>query len=93
MDEVPLPERPLLTLDEQRALAGENEERLLLVLGVVEAVRLARLQDLNPDPELREHGVRALEDALRAGRALLAVLRRQPHGVAHVHDEPTLAGR
>ena len=30
MDEVPRPQPPLLTLDEQQALAGENEEVLLL---------------------------------------------------------------
>ena len=33
------------------ALPGQHQERLLLVLGVVEAVRLARLQDAEVDPE------------------------------------------
>jgi hypothetical protein len=40
VEEVPRPEEPLLTLDEQTALAREYEERLLLRLGVVEAIRL-----------------------------------------------------
>ncbi len=44
VEEVPRPEEPLLALDEQLALAGQHEERLLLRLGVVEAVRLARLE-------------------------------------------------
>ena len=93
VEEVPCPEEPLLTLDEQRALPGQHEEVLLLRLGVVEAVRLARLQDVESDAQLRELECLALEGALRAGRLLLAVFRRQPLGVPHVHDEPAVAGR
>jgi hypothetical protein len=74
-------------------LLVEGEERLLLILGVVETVRLARLEDVESDAELRELDLLALEGALRAGRPLFAVLRRQPHGVTHVHDEPAVAGR
>ena len=44
VEEVPRAERALLALDEQQALAGENEEVLLGLLFVVEAVRLTRLE-------------------------------------------------
>ena len=40
VDEVPLPERPLLLLDDQQRLAGEDEEVLLVGLPVVAAERL-----------------------------------------------------
>jgi len=92
VEEGPRPEKALLTLDEQRALPGQHEERLLLILGVVEAVRLAQLQGVESDAELRELELLALEGALRTGRLLPAVLRRQPLGVPHVHDEPAVAG-
>ena len=48
---------------------------------------------MEPDAELRELGLPALEGALRAGRPLLAALRRQPLRVADVHDEPARLGR
>jgi hypothetical protein len=38
VDEVPRPEKSLLALDEQPALPGQDEEGLLVRLGVVEAV-------------------------------------------------------
>jgi hypothetical protein len=66
VEEVPRPEEPLLTLDEQPALPEQHEERLLLRLGVVEGVRLARLQDAEVDTELREPELPALESAPRA---------------------------
>jgi hypothetical protein len=91
VEEVPLPEDPFLALDEEAALTGQDEERLLLRLGVVEAVGLARLEDVDPHAELLERRRLALERALRSGRPLLAVLRCQPLGVAHVHDEPAVA--
>ena len=47
-----LAERSLLTLDDEQALTGEDEEVLLGVLGVVHAVRLAGLQDPDPDAEI-----------------------------------------
>src|SRR6478752_3295472 len=55
-------------LDEQPALAGQNEERLLLRLGVVEAGRLAGLKDVEPEAELRERELGALEAAQGAAR-------------------------
>jgi hypothetical protein len=54
VDEAPGSERTLLAVDEQRALAVEHQERPLLALGVVEAVRLAGLQDSDVDPEVLE---------------------------------------
>src|SRR5687768_12459712 len=39
VDEVPGPQRPLLALDQEQALPGEDEEVLLLVLAVVHAAR------------------------------------------------------
>jgi hypothetical protein len=87
VEEVPRPEEPLLTLDEQPALPGQHEERLLLRLGVVEAGRLARLQDGEVDAELPELELLALEGALRAAR-----VPRQPHRVPQVHDEPAVGG-
>ena len=92
LEEVPRPNQPLLALDEQRALPGQHQERLLLRLGVVEAVRLTRLQDVQPDADLRELELLALERALRTGRLLVALLRRQPLCVPHVHDEPAVTG-
>jgi hypothetical protein len=79
---------PFLAVDEQRALAGQHEEVLLHALGVVEAVRLAGLEDADVDPELRELGRLVLERAVRAER-----LRRSPCRVLNVDDEPALFGR
>ena len=53
MEEVPGSEESLLALDEQPALTGQNEERLLIRLGVVNAA-LAGIEDGDIDPELRE---------------------------------------
>ena len=53
VEEVPGSKASLLALDEQPALASENEERLLIRLGVIEAA-LARLEHGHVDPELRE---------------------------------------
>ena len=66
----------------------QNEERLLIRLGVIDAA-LARLEDGHIDPELRElHrrvAVLVREPARRAPR-----LRSEPLGIAHVDDEPAL---
>ena len=88
MEEVPGSEESLLALDEQPALAFENEERLLIRLGVIDAA-LARLENRDVDPDLRELdrriAVLALEPARPAPR-----LRSEPLGIAHVDDEPAL---
>ena len=88
MEEVPGSEKSLLALDEQPALTGQNEEGLLIRLGVVDAA-LAGLEDGHIDPEMRELDRRLAvlvgEPTRRAPR-----LRREPLGVAHVDDKPTL---
>src|SRR5207248_10143845 len=53
MEEVPGSEESLLAFDEQPALTGQDEERLLISLGVVNAA-LAGLEDGHIDAELRE---------------------------------------
>ena len=88
MEEVPGSKESLLALDEQPALTDQNEEGLLIRLGVVNAA-LAGLEDGHIDPELREldRGLAVLvgEPTRRAPR-----LRREPLGIAHVDDKPTL---
>src|SRR5262249_27815749 len=54
VDEVPRAERPLLALDHERALAGQDEEVLLLVLAVVHGHRHPGLEDVQVDAELLE---------------------------------------
>src|SRR5215213_1577541 len=88
MEEVPGSEESLLAFDEQPALTGQNEEGLLIRLGVVNAA-LAGLENGHIDPELRELDRRLAvlvgEPTRRAPR-----LRREPLGIAHVDDKPTL---
>ena len=71
VEEVPWPEAAFLALDEQPALPRQDEERLLIRFGVVEAV-LTGLQDRDVDPELskldRRFAVLVLEGAPRAPR-------------------------
>jgi len=57
VEEVPGPQASLFVLDDQRALARQDEERLLVRLGVVEG-GLPGLEDGDVDPEL---GSSALE--------------------------------
>jgi hypothetical protein len=88
VEEVPGPQAPLLVLDDQRTLAGEDEKRLLVLLGVVET-GLPGLEDREVDPELgkldRRVPVLVLEGAPRA-----PPFREPPLGVPHVDDEPAL---
>ena len=84
VDEVPLPQRPLLALDDQHRLAGDDEEVLLVGLPVIHRHRLARPEHADVDPELREVQL-ALEVAER--RAPLGVV---PARVAGVEDEPAV---
>src|SRR3954447_12988383 len=85
--EVPGAQAALLSLDEEKALAAQDQEVLLALLGVVVAVGLARPHHLDVDPVVREVG-RALE---RDARAELFVVN--PRALAGVQDEPPLAGR
>ena len=81
---VPLPQQPLVTVDEQPAFPREDDNRLLLRLGVVEAVRLARLQDSEIDLDLLKPRVLAVEPTNRTQR-----LRAEPPRVPHIRDKPT----
>src|SRR5919106_5884948 len=84
---VPSPERPLLALDEQDALAHEDEEVLLLIrLVVVQAGRLCRRDDAECEPRERpfvglEVGSTLQEDAVGLEDADAAeVVVRHPRG-------------
>ncbi len=99
MHEVPRAQGPLLTLDEQHALAGEHEEILLIRLAVVHRRRLTGLHDAEPEAEIRELGRFelgvvtedpriTLEDAPRAEG-----IARQPGRIGDVHDEPAVGNR
>src|SRR5512142_2752438 len=54
VNEVPRPQGNLLILDEEKALAGEDEEALLVPLPVIEAHRLAGQEPVEIDPDLAE---------------------------------------
>ena len=85
---VPLAQGVLLPVDHREALAGEDEEPLLGLLGVVEAAGLAGLDDLDGDAEVREARVGRFEAGAHAELALALPVR-----VADVDDEPLLAHR
>src|SRR5439155_18393493 len=82
--EVPLRELPLLALDNEETLAGEDEEVLLRALAVVHAVGLPGLEDADVQSELGEARL-AFEDARAAEFVAL-----EPRGIAGIEDEPTL---
>src|SRR6185436_19580697 len=84
---VPLLQWPLLALDDQQRLAGEDEEALLVGLPVIHGHRLAGLEHVQVCAELRPVLV-ALDVA--GGSAAFAV---QPAHVARVDDVPSLALR
>src|SRR4051794_7518063 len=85
--EVPRFQVPVLALDQEQALAVEDEEVLLVRLAVVAASGLARLEDGDREAELRPAlQVLVLEHAGVAERGA-----RHPVGVADVDDEPALA--
>ena len=85
--EVPSPERALLALDDQQRLAGHDEEVLLIRLPVVHRHRLARLEYLHVDAELREV-LLAFQIAERA-----APFDVVPARIARVEHVPAVTGR
>src|SRR4051794_20628235 len=87
MDEVPGPQQALLLLDEEQAFAGEDEEVLLHVLGVVEPVRLARVEDVNADPVLLELARLGLDV-----RPLASTRIACPRDLGHVQHKPARRG-
>jgi hypothetical protein len=86
MHEVPLPQRPLLALDDQQRLAGQDEEVLLVGFPVVHAHRLARREHIETDSNLRK-GRFAFEAQTLSSPLLVA-----PRAVTGVEDEPALPG-
>ncbi len=85
MDEIPRLERPLLALDQQQALAGEDEKILLAGLAVVQPACLTTPEHANRESALGERRVVALEDA---GGAEMLV--RDPGRVPDVDHEPAV---
>ena len=71
VEEVPLVQLPFLAFHDQRALAGQDEERLLRVFPVVHPDSLARRQNADVDPEVRKP-LLALERAVGAERTFAA---------------------
>src|SRR2546423_9806391 len=65
VDEVPLPDRPLFSFDDEKPFTREHEEAFLIGFPVVHRHRLARLEKREVDPELPEPRL-ALEIAQRA---------------------------
>lgn len=86
--EVPRVEVALLLLDEQQALAGEDEEVLLFRLAVIEGAGLAGLHHAEGVADLREAVAVAFERAVDA-EALTAL----PDRVLEVDREPPVGGR
>jgi hypothetical protein len=85
--EIPLPERPLLALDDQEPLAGDHEEVLLICLPVVHAHRLPGLENHEVNAELRK--VLLLLEVAELAAAVAVAPARLPR----VQDEPTFALR
>ena len=85
VDEVPLPQRPFLSLRDQQRLPVHDEEVLLIGLPVIHRHRITRAEHEEIDADLRPVLAR-LEVA--DGTALAPVV---PGRVASIEHEPTLA--
>ena len=82
VEEVPLSQRPLLSLDDERARAVEHEERLLTVLAVIHRHRLAGREHVEVEAHLGEALAVGLESAELAHGGVV------PLRIARVEDEP-----
>ena len=91
MEEVPGAETSLLALDQQPALAGKDEECLLIRLGVIEAA-LARLEDGHVDSELRELDRRLAVLALEPARRALVSDENHSASRTFTTNQPSVAG-
>jgi hypothetical protein len=87
VEEVPLPERPLLVFNDEQRLAGQNEKALLVGFPVVHPYWRTRRKHAQEDADLQEVSI-AFELATRR-----AVLAPKPGGVASIQDEPALPAR
>ena len=74
MEEVPRPEKPFLTLDEQPALAGEHEEEFLLLI-----IRGGRDRSAGPAPRTR-----SLMPSCGKGNSRLSNRQSEPGGLFSV---------
>ena len=83
--EIPRLQAALFALDDEQALAGQDEEVLLRPLAVVHAVRLAGAEDADAHPDLLESHVFAVEH--RVAPELVA----EPPRLARVRHEPPVA--
>jgi hypothetical protein len=90
MREVPRTERALLALDDQQRIAREHEEVFLVVLAVIHPHRLARPEDRDVDPELREIE-RVLETVALEFAEDATALAVPPPRLARVQHEPPLS--
>jgi hypothetical protein len=84
--EVPLPQWPLLALDDQKRLAGEDEEVLLIGLPVVHPHLFTPPEHIETDSNLWERRF-AFEAQTLSSPLLVA-----PAAVTGVQDEPALRG-
>ena len=87
MHEVPLPQRPLVALDDQERLPAQHEEVLLVGLPVVHRHRIARAEHEDVEPDLRELRL-SFEVADRAARPAV-----EPPGIVRVEDVPAVGSR
>ena len=97
--EVPGPQVPFLVLDDQHALAHEDQEVLLDRLGVVEGRRLPRRDNADREPGTRLHVLREIRTApqhevvgLEDADAAVVVVA-DPRGFGRVDDEPAWSDR
>src|SRR5262249_46889476 len=92
VEEVPLPDRPLFALDDEKRLAREYEEVFLIDFPVVHRHRLARLNKCEVDPELREG--RPVEPcAFKIAQRATTGPQLPPLRLARAENEPTIALR
>jgi HAD superfamily hydrolase (TIGR01490 family) len=83
VEEVPRLQSPLFAFDDQETFATKDEKVLLRAFAVVHAVRRARVEDADVDPELWEPILLRLEDAEVAEGVVVV-----PLSVSRVDDEP-----
>jgi hypothetical protein len=93
LGEVPLLQRPLLSLDDQDRCARQHEEVLLLGLPVLGPGRLARIDDADRDAEHREERLGLVFVVAREWDAVPLTRLLEAAGVADVDDESALALR
>ena len=86
-----MPKRTFPALDDEECLAREHQEVLLIVLPVVHPGRLARFEDDDADPDLREVRLDLEVGPPCKGHAVPATRAAAPARLARVQDEPALA--